>query len=178
MKPQKLKILKNFLANDERAWTDPLSRVILEGMVRLIEWDTKMMEVFPSIEPEISEYYLTVSKAFVPGYFCSFSENYMIEDEAAAKPFEASEDEQVRNVLDLAFLASCGYIRDLADLYRTREDVRKLVDSCLEAAASDAKEKRSWKNILNRTHFLNDGQIEKMRIQIVHSIEEASKQVQ
>lgn len=178
MKPRKLKILKNFLANDERAWTDPLTRVILEGLIKLIEWDTKLLEIFPSIDPEISEYYLTVSEAFVPGYFCSFSENYMLEDEQQAVPFEASEEEQARNVLNLAFLASCTYIRDLADLYRTKEDVRKLVDSCLEAAASDAKEKRSWMNILSRTRFMDDFQIEKTRIQIVKSMEEARKQAQ
>ena len=178
MKPRKLQILKNFLANDERAWSDPLSRVILEGMIRLIEWDTKMLEVFPVIDPDVMDYYLAVSEAFCPGYFCSFSENYMLEDEAEAVPFKASEEDQARNVLGLAFISSCGYIRDLANLYRTREDVRKLVDSCLEAAASDAKEKRSWKNILNRCHFLDDDQIEKTRIQIVHAIEEANKQAQ
>jgi len=170
MKPRKLQILKNFLANDERAWMNSSTYFILQGMVKLIEWDTKMLEIFPSIDPDTTELILTVSKKHCPGYFCSFSENYMIDDESAAKPFEASEAEQVRNIFNLAFLTWCAYIRDLADMYRTKEDARNLIDSCLEAAASDAKEKRSWKNILSKTQFMNDFEIEQEYNQIVKSL--------
>ena len=111
-------------------------------------------------------------------YFCSFSNNYMIKDQTAAEPFEASEEETTRNIFNLAFLSTCSYVRDLAIVYRSKEDVRKLVDSCLEAAASDAKEKRSWMNILSRMRFMDDFQIEETRIQIVKSMEEARKQAQ
>lgn len=175
MKPRKIQILKNFLANDEKAWTNPLNNVVLNGLIKLFEWDSKMLEVFPVIDPDIAEFIQESIKDYCPGYLCSFSNNYMIKDQTAAEPFEASEEETTRNIFNLAFLSGCSYVRDLAIVYRSREDVRKLVDSMIEGATSTAKEKRSFQNILSKMHFMNDFQCEMIRNQIIHNLKEESK---
>lgn len=175
MKPRKIQILKNFLSNDEKAWTNPLNNVILEGLIRLFEWDNKMLEVFPVIDPDIVKIIQETARSYCPGYLCSFSNNYMIKDQTAAEPFEASEEEMTRNIFNLAFLASCSYVRDLAIVYRSREDVRKLVDDMIKGATSEAKEKRSFQNILSKMQFMDDFQREMIRNQIIHNFKEESK---
>lgn len=172
MKPRKIQILKNFLANDEKAWTNPLNYLVIEGLIKLFEWDQKILEVFPSIDPDIKQYIQKAKKTACPGYYCSYSENYMIEDQSAAKPFECPEDEEMRNIFNLAFLSSSACIRDLAIVYRSRMDVRELVDGMIDSATSEAKEKRSFKNILRHAHFMSDFQCEELRNQVIRNFKE------
>ena len=163
MKPRKLKTLYELLSTEE----DPEKRVILKGLIKLFEWHDKMLEIYPVIEfgsdiletinkyPEIREY----------GYFYSFSKNYNVNDISAWKneTLEVSDDEAIRDVFEYAMMSSCAYIRDLAYIYREREDVRKLVNEIIETTASNAREKHSWINILSRGWFMSDFQRETLQ---------------
>lgn len=167
MKPRKIQILKNLLVNDERVFSDPSMRIIIEGLVSLFEWQGHMKELFPTVSQEYADYYKEYAAGCCPGFLVTFSENYMIKDQAAAVPFEASEEEELRDVYDYSLISVCAYVADLAEVYRKNKDVRKFCDDVIEAAASDEKELISWKNVLSRSWFMSDFQREQMRIKII-----------
>ena len=163
MKPRKFAMLKGAAA----VATEPLHAVILNGLVMLIEWSGKISDTFPCIGSEYTDYYRKISADHCPGYYCSFSENYMIEDETAAVPFSAPENEIIRDVFNWSIVPVCANIRDLALLYRDREDVRDLVNKMIEGVSSDEKEKRTFQNVLSRADFMTDFEIDKFREMII-----------
>ena len=163
MKPKKLQILKKFVRETE----DPLSLTILEGLIKLFEWNEKMNEYFPSIDPDVSESILSVSECCGAGFLCSFSENYQIIEDEAEDSFDIPDDELIRDVFNWSLASTCPYIRDLAGIYRKRPEVRDFVDKMIDAAASDEKERIMFRNILDRAWFMSDEQREKLRNMII-----------
>ena len=163
MKPRKLQILKQAAQNED----DPMQLVILEGLIKLFEWQDKMIEICPVIDfgNEILEYLNEHPCHRDSGYFYSFSKNFNIDDVTRWKDekLEVSDDEAVRDVFNYSMIAICVYVRDLAHIYRENQKVQKLVNELIDMAASNAKENHSWKNILKRGWFMNDFQIEQMR---------------
>lgn len=165
MRPRKIQILKDAIKETD----NPLHLTILEGLVKLFEWDSKMKELFPNVESneEFVEYHRATAAEHCAGYYCTFSPNFLIEDETKAKPFDAPEEEQLRDAFNWFMISVCPYVRDLASLYRTKENVRQLVDKIINDSTTVRTERRTYRNILTYGWFMDDNQRERVRYYII-----------
>lgn len=168
MKLRKLQRLKS-LEEDPDIIRDQYKLCLVKGMVDLFEWKSVLDEILGDIEkcPEIIRLYQEEAEKHCPGYLCSCSPNFMIEDESQAEAFEISDTKGAEDMRTWALISVCAYVRNLADIYRDRDDVRDLVDKIIDEISSDDREKISFKNILEYGDFMSDFELEDFRNQFI-----------
>lgn len=167
MKPRKIQIIKNMAANEK----DPFQLAIMIGVIKLFEWPYKVDEILGTIENDESLINLYRSEAakHCPGYFCSYSKNFFLDNEKLAVDFEISDIDGARNMRAWTTITLCAEVRDLSEAYCNNKKLKKLIDQMIEGAASDANERRSLRNILNlgSDFFLSDFEIDQVRNGII-----------